>query len=546
MPPIPAPRFQVLLCWLVFAAAVIALAAVSLDTDSAMRLAEVRDLLHGQGWFDTTQYRMNVPFNVPMHWSRLVDAPIALLIRLAGEKIALTVWPLAVFAAVLAALARLASATGNRVAVPIVLLLALLCVFLLALFTPGSIDHHNVQIALMLWTMVFTIERRPRFMALGVALALTVGLEVLPYAIMAILASLFWLRDDTPRARDFGLTLAGVALLLLLGVAARRYQSAPVCDTYSLFHAALLVAGGIGLAGISLLPRHRFAALGVLALLLAALAALVDPACLSGPYGGMDMQLRLVFLARINEARSAWEFATFAPSEFVGGFVYACVLFVGGFFAPPGRARCVLLAFAGAALVTSLWQVRAVPFAIFFALPVFAAALARLWHQRGAVALAVALLLGNQVAFAVAGVAIEGRAQHDARIAAFAAQVACADPDAVGLLNAQPPGRVAAFVDQGPAILAYTKDSVIAGPYHRDVAGILDTYRIFTLPQDQARALLKARGMSYVMVCTAAPDWGFYQAHGHDGLAMVLGSGRPPDWLTPLGTKGDVRLYKLN
>ena len=35
----------------------------------------------------------------------------------------------------------------------------------------------------------------------------------------------------------------------------------------------------------------------------------------------------------------------------------------------------------------------------------------------------------------------------------------------------------------GPAILAYTKDSAIAGPYHRDAAGILDTYDLFTGPQ---------------------------------------------------------------
>lgn len=536
MPPIPA-RVQVLLCWLIFAVPVILWASVTLDTDSAMRLVEVRDLLHGQSWFDTTQYRMNVPLGVPMHWSRLVDAPIALLIRLAGEKIALTAWPLLLFGAVLAALARLAFLAGGRIAMSIVLVLALLCVFLLPLFLPGSIDHHNVQIALMLWTMVFVTERRAILAALGVALSLTVGLEVLPYAILAILASLFWLGGQAPRARAFGVALAVMAALLLVAVAARRYQTAPVCDTYSLFYAALLVTGGVGLALITLLPRHRYAALGVLTLLLAAEAVLLGPACLHGPYGGMDAQLRLIFLARINEARSAREFIIFAPSEFVAGFVYACVAFAAGFAAPSGRARCVILAFAFAALLTSLWQVRAVPFAVFFALPVLAAALTRL----RLVPLAMALLLGNQAAFAVAGVAIEGKARHDARIQAFQAQNACAAPAAIGLLNAHPPGRVAAFVDQGPAILAYTPDSVIAGPYHRDAAGILDSYRIFTSPPDQAHALLKARQISYLMMCAAAPDMAFYRAHGAKGLAA-----HAPLWLTRLGAQDDVTLYRVN
>src|SRR3546814_11452087 len=67
-----------------------------------MRLVEVRDLLAGQGWFDLTQYRLGLEGGTPMHWSRLVDLPIALLVKLGGfflaqeqaEAVALTLWPL--------------------------------------------------------------------------------------------------------------------------------------------------------------------------------------------------------------------------------------------------------------------------------------------------------------------------------------------------------------------------------------------------------------------------------------------------------------------
>ena len=66
-----------------------------------MRLVQVRDLLAGQGWFDLTQYRLNPPDGVAMHWSRLIDLPIAVLIRAGelvaaaalAERLALTVWP---------------------------------------------------------------------------------------------------------------------------------------------------------------------------------------------------------------------------------------------------------------------------------------------------------------------------------------------------------------------------------------------------------------------------------------------------------------------
>ncbi len=50
------------------------------DNDNLMRLAEVRDLLSGQGWFDLHQYRMGVEGGTVMHWSRLVDAPLAAII----------------------------------------------------------------------------------------------------------------------------------------------------------------------------------------------------------------------------------------------------------------------------------------------------------------------------------------------------------------------------------------------------------------------------------------------------------------------------------
>src|SRR5688572_4635439 len=48
------------------------------EPDNAMRLVRVRDLIAGQGWFDSIQYRLNPPDGTPMHWARWVDAAIAL------------------------------------------------------------------------------------------------------------------------------------------------------------------------------------------------------------------------------------------------------------------------------------------------------------------------------------------------------------------------------------------------------------------------------------------------------------------------------------
>src|SRR6185503_2379353 len=50
------------------------------DPDDAMRLLSARDLLHGAPWFDTTLSRIGAPVALVSHWSRFVDAPLALLI----------------------------------------------------------------------------------------------------------------------------------------------------------------------------------------------------------------------------------------------------------------------------------------------------------------------------------------------------------------------------------------------------------------------------------------------------------------------------------
>ena len=55
------------------------------DTDDNMRMSQVRAWLNGgQGWYDLRQLKLNWPQGADIHWSRLVDLPIA------GIKLALT------------------------------------------------------------------------------------------------------------------------------------------------------------------------------------------------------------------------------------------------------------------------------------------------------------------------------------------------------------------------------------------------------------------------------------------------------------------------
>ena len=237
----------------------------ALSTDDAMRLVQVRDLIGGQGWFDLVQHRLDPP-GASMHWSRVIDAPLAALILmlrpLAGmhgaEALTVFVWPVAIFAAVLALIASIAEvlsnkATGSQITA---VLLAVLSAPALIHFRPGAIDHHNAQIALLLALilLVSEIERSTVKAAMAGAVAslsLAIGIEMLPAILpigIAVFGLFIWRGASVSRQIGaFGAALAASSLVLAAALVPLPSLASPVCDAFG-GPVLLLVAGG----GVSL------------------------------------------------------------------------------------------------------------------------------------------------------------------------------------------------------------------------------------------------------------------------------------------------------
>ena len=125
------------------------------DTDDNMRMMQVRGLLSGQGWYDLRQYHLNPPYGANIHWSRLVDLPIAGLILglrpfLGGpgaERWAVGIAPLLPYLLLLFSIAL----TARRLISPAAYPLAFLALFFAAstngMYMPQRIDHHGRQLA---------------------------------------------------------------------------------------------------------------------------------------------------------------------------------------------------------------------------------------------------------------------------------------------------------------------------------------------------------------------------------------------------------------
>jgi len=126
------------------------------DTDDAMRMVQVRDLMAGQSWYDMVAHRLDPPQGLLSHWSRIVDTPLVLLVKAFGlllpyeaaERAARIAFPFLLLVGLFRACAYAAQVfAGPRMAIAGAIAAAL-CSVASWQFPPGRIDHHAPQILL--------------------------------------------------------------------------------------------------------------------------------------------------------------------------------------------------------------------------------------------------------------------------------------------------------------------------------------------------------------------------------------------------------------
>jgi hypothetical protein len=542
-----------------------------LDGDDAMRLNEVRDLLAGQGWFDLVQHRLDTPFGTELHWSRLVDAPEALLLLvlrpLAGagaETLAAYVWPALLLLILLWVTARLALRLGGSAALWPALLLTPFSLITIGEFAPGRFDHHSLQILLsiaIVYCAVAALER-PRF-ALGAgaasALALSIGIEGLPVAAAAAMVfCLLWVAASRHAAamRDFGLSFAvGCVLGLAQGAPPAEWLTVRI-DQISIVYVAASVLCALAfllLSSLSLASRPaRLAAAILTGVFAVGLLVGLDPSLLRGPYAALDPWLVRNWLAHVAEAQS-WVQSFREDPVYPAAVTIPALVALGWALANAAANRSrgpwlIVAAFLAVGMLVMLVQIRAARLVTPLAVPASAALIAALWRQladrprastAAALAAAVVASAGLAVAVIVAVVPLPATASRgNAR--------ACLEPQAFAALARLPRARVMAPIDLGSHLLLFTPHSVVGAPYHRDQRGLLDTLRFFDGPVGQARSILEARGIDLVVVCPAMAEFNGVVAADPDSFAALYGKGELPPWLERAApAPGPLEIYRV-
>ncbi len=542
------------------------------DVDDALRLVQVRDLLAGQDWYDLHQYRLNPPEGTLMHWSRLVDVPIAAMIWLLSqvlpvaqaEFLAASAIPLLLLLATMLFVGKLVwERFGGRVAILTALSFILMPV-VPAQFQPLRIDHHGWQVltvAAALWAIYRPNATRGAVIAgLAMAAGLMISLETIVMAAgFALVLTVRWLTDPRESiwlVRYLQALAGGMAGLFLL--TRGLVDLVPHCDAISPPHLAFF---GIVAAGTSLLARRAdlhpaaliggLAASGVSGLLLIGWAA---PACLAPPFAGLDPLVRQYWYVLVAEGQPLWGQP---PSEALPValqclFAIGIALYAAVRGAPGERVwwRGLALILAVASLAGFATQ-RSIAFAGMIAtIPFgwFAGQMITRWQGSQRLVAKLGVAAAMFLAFLPQAILSPLIASSEAGDGTSVATSRCELNNHGRKLNALAPATLFAPLDIAPSLLTYTHHSSVASAHHRAERAMRDVILAFTSDPETARKLVVASGAQFLVICADMDEMKIYRSADESGsLAALLADNAAPQWLerVDLGLPAELRIWKV-
>ncbi|HEV2364264.1 MAG TPA: hypothetical protein VGS12_08735 [Caulobacteraceae bacterium] len=541
------------------------------DTDDAMRLVLARSLLHGAGWYDQLVMRLQPPLGTYMHWSQLLTGLLAGLIWIVSRFTSMAeaewavrfAWPLLLIFPAVAAGLTVARRLGAGSAALLTAVLMVLSPNLFIQFVPGRIDHHNVQIMLAMWAFAAALAADDS-VAWGAAagaisgLGLAIGLEAMLFH--ALVGASFALRmafDPKKSARPaiaYGLALTAATFGFFALQTPPWRWGLSWCDDIGLNLIAAVAIAGLGLVAVAALaPRlttpARLAMVAAIGAAGAAAWLAIDPACLHGPFEAVDPRVRPFWFDRILEIQPWWRSIVSDRDSTIGEMTMAALALLAALFLVlrrwrrPDAGALLALALIIIAIGANADARRMQSYVVWFGVPVLGAALSLVSFERlrGLLVptlVATLALAPANVAFAVntAVNAVQGK-----RVGGVsAAAVSCFDIANFARLSKLPPGLVLSETDLGPFILAETRDSVLAAPYHRMSWGILAAHDVLNADPASAQAMTRRLGVSYIVDC---PSYPMNVSAGSFGDTLRR---KTPAWLEQLSPARDrVQIYRV-
>ncbi|MGL4199150.1 MAG: hypothetical protein ACRCSX_15440 [Allorhizobium sp.] len=546
------------------------------DVDDELRLVQIRHFLEVGGWYDLRLPMIEFPEVYHSPWSRLVDLPYVLIASALGPFIGLDdalhlatlIWPpvlLAGFAYLAVRFIREIT-PGDRLSDASLVCVGLLLIIAAFEFSPGRIDHHNIQMLVMLLIMLGLVTERGRggiMVGTGAALSLVVGLECLPFVAVALALVAIGFIVNVERSRqmlaDTGLAMGVTALVAGLLFVGPVGLLAAACDAYSAPYLGALLgyAACFRLAARLMLERTRwYVRLSLLALggIIVTFALVVlYPSCLAGPYHMVDSISRAYWLDRIRQEQNILAFRQEGASGVAVLMLLSVMSLISVFACPMWRRetrcnfrRCAAFVFATSTILMTYGFIRYVRFPVALLplyLPITLLIRSELARDRKASMLGLVPLVIFPVLIAALYIFVPLRpAQEDA--VWLMSGDDCVDEDRVDLRTLRP-GRILAPIGLGIPLARSVPPGVSVGaiPFHRAAPGIRASFTVFAM-DDKAQRQAALAPFDYVAVCHVPFDIPAEEAPVYSALANDRG------WpgLVPLPVQGEgrLRLFRID
>jgi hypothetical protein len=525
------------------------------DTDDYMYLNQVLDWLKGQGWYDNIQHRLDPPHGAPIHFSRLAQLPMAALILFfeavgfgprGAATLMATLYPVLLLGGLFVALRWLAQSFVSPAWVRATALIGFFATSVIYMFRPGHVDHHGLMlifIAVALGCVLRMMERPdqnrwPIYTGMVLAVGQTIALEILPWLLLLSGWIGLWciIKGAKPARQGllYGLILTATSFVCLL--LTRPPSDLITVDvlTYSIVYVILAAGITVPLAGIALAGGLHPAFRWVVGCLLGGGAAFLFlhqfPDLVSGPYGGMDPTLSQIILGEIQEAQpykthnQTWfNISMVAMPAWIALMVNARFIIAAPSTSIRWRWALHFILLATSCGLAIFYQRRFVAEMGLFTILPFTALLQEGWQWIGQTlqgrkrvyAEFLLILLVGPLSTQIYPALLDGRSLNTGLLlfpASSAAPEKCEMYELENYLRdtttlGDHPRIIMNTLSSGPELLFRTNDSVLAAPFHMDVAGNIDSMRFFSTPYpEEAEAIARRRHIDLIVSCRYFPE----------------------------------------
>jgi hypothetical protein len=543
------------------------------DSDDVLRLVQVRAYIDGAAWHDVHLARLAPPEGFQSHWSRIPDVMMAAIYRASllvvpsatAELAMRTLYPLGLLlVASMSAMSLTYMFFRKNIVAVLVFVIAFCSTAATQQYLPGRIDHHGIQIALVITAMLTALHARDHGLwaaatAALSAVLLAIGLESLIFVLLpaGLLAFRYIRTVDARRPLlIYALTLVPAILLALFSTTPLARWTETACDMLASNLAFGIAAGGLALAGALVIPAlQTSAATRIIGLIIAAGVAAgvclaMNPQCIHGPYGNLP----------VGFAETYWTGQTEGDPLFIIGnwdrlisnsplYAYLVFVLLGCAWLLMKREfrrnEAFILLLLGVVISIALAQseARVIYYAGWLSVPLACLIAITAWHsivERKCYVLAPLLLLLLPLVPDNLNRSFLELFQEKP----VATQTASAGPtvddcnrmDQLGALAALPKGLVLSRGTLNTNILALTPHSVYAAGYHRVAQHNVNAENFYDkMTPEEAYAFVVASSIDYIAVCAAEPP----QAKP-GSMQATLGQPQPAPWLERLTPENSI------